>query len=236
MTTKAHDLIHTDEMRAILEARGFAYSLLTRIFLEEPSLELVRSLVESDVVSLFPYAGEADLIGQGVDEVREFLRDHAVVSPTSVDEVRWDYTRMFVGPDRLPAPPWESAYRTEDRLLFQEETLAVRLAYAQHGFVNPHLGAEPDDHIGLELSFMYETCRLAAEQAATGDEAGLTGILRDQEDFLTQHLLRWAPAFAADVTETAQTGFFRGFAHLLNGYLAVDQSLVRELLAETPGA
>jgi len=146
----------------------------------------------------------------------------------------WEHTRLFIGPARLPAPPWESAYRTEDRLLFQEGTLEVRQVYLRHGMASARMGSEPDDHIGLELGFMYETCRLAAEAAAGGEQARAELILRDQQDFVDEHLLQWAPSFAGDVAKSAQTAYYRGMAHLLAGYLAVDRSLLRELRMERP--
>lgn len=42
---------------------------------------------------------------------------------------------FYVEPGSLPAPPWESAYLSEDRLLFQESTLEVRKAYLKYNYM-----------------------------------------------------------------------------------------------------
>lgn len=62
---------------------------------------------------------------------------------------------MFIGPRELPAPPWESSYLNEDKLLFQEETLQVRMSYLKYNFIPKNYPHEADDHIALELDFMY---------------------------------------------------------------------------------
>ena len=138
---------------------------------------------------------------------------------------------MFIGPDKLVAPPWESAYANEERLLFQEQTVAVRKVFRAYGFANPGAPMEPDDHIGLELDFMYRTCCLAMETSSAAD---LATICRDQLSFVKEHLLTWVPAFAADVAGGARTGFYRGMAHMLHGFLLIDRSLLAELLQEAP--
>ncbi|HWI61998.1 MAG TPA: molecular chaperone TorD family protein [Symbiobacteriaceae bacterium] len=229
MASNAQALARNGELDAVLEARGFAYGLLARAFLSEPSPLLTGALIQSDAAGLFPYAQHSGPIQQGAAELAAYLADPG---SGGYDQLLWDYTRLFIGPAALPAPPYESAYRSADRLLFQQETLDVRQAYREYGLGAEKLGSEPDDHIGLELQFLYETCRLAAERAAAGDLAGVDQVLRDQQRFLDDHLLRWAADFAADVAASAQTGFYRGMAQLLAGYLPVDRGILAELLQE----
>ena len=229
MASNAVVMAQAGELEAVLEARGFAYGLLAQAFVAEPARTFVPALVESGAVELFQFAAEVGQIAQGVAEVSAYL---AVATGEDYDALRWDYTRMFIGPGKVPAPPYESAYRSADRLLFQEETLEVRRAYAAYGLQAAKVGSEPDDQVGLELQFLFETCRVAAERAAAGDWAGLEQVLRDQAAFLDEHLLQWAGDFAADVAAGAQVGFYRGMAHLLAGYLPVDRRVLAELLAE----
>ncbi len=235
MVTQAQELVRSGELEAVLEARGFAYGLLAQAFASEPSREWIRSLAEHDAVSLFPYAEQPGSLQQGAAEVAAYLSDPTFDSNAAFDRLLWDYTRMFIGPDRLPAPPYESAYRTADRLLFQVQTLEVRQAYRKYGLISSKVGSEPDDHIGLELQFMYETCRFAAEAASNGDVFVLEQVLQDQRAFLDAHLLRWATSFADDVNASAQTGFYRGFSRLLAGFLPLDRRMLEELLREGAG-
>lgn len=234
MVTQAERLIQTEDLKAVLEARAFAYRMLAQAFLAEPVREQIQSLAAAGAVGIFPYAQDSELIRQGVDEAQAYLSDPANATEDAFESLHWDYTRMFIGPDKLVAPPWESAYSNEERLLFQEQMLAVRRAFRAYGFANPGAPAEPDDHIGLELDFMYRTCALAIAKADGGQAADLVQICRDQLSFLKEHLLKWTPAFAADVVKGADTGFYRGMARMLQGYLAVDRSLLEELLQAAP--
>jgi hypothetical protein len=88
--------------------------------------------------------------------------------------------------------------------------------------------------VGLELDFMYQTCRVAREHAGEGRGAELAHICHDQLGFLDEHLLTWVPAFAGDVAMSARTGFYRGMAHLLAGFLAIDRTILTELLCPAP--
>lgn len=55
----------------------------------------------------------------------------------------------------MPAPPYESCYRSPERVLPQASALEVREQYRNAGLAVKRLNREPDDHIGLELEFMY---------------------------------------------------------------------------------
>jgi len=223
-------------LAACLEARLFAYELLRKTFRQEPERGFVPALAHGGQVQSFPYREESPEIEQGVALVAGYLSDGRSTSDAAYDELHWDFTRMFIGPYKLPAPPWESAYRTKERLLFQEHTLKVRQTYLKYGLQAPGYPAEPDDHIGLELDFMHQTTRMALTHVERGEGEALTALLRDQMAFLEEHLLAWAPRFAADVVHSAQTDFYRGMARILTGFLAIDRAVLEELLREPAGA
>lgn len=225
MATNAEAMIASEELQALMEARAFAYRMLANAFLAEPARDQIQALATSGAVSAFPFAEDSEAIQQGMAEVEAYLSDPANATAEAHDALLWDYTRMFIGPGKLAAPPWESAYSNEERLLFQEQTLQVRQVFRSYGLVLATAPSNPEDHIGLELDFMYHTCRLAMEQAPR-----LVQILNDQQDFLNEHLLAWAPDFAADVVKSANTGFYCGMARMLNGFLRTDRAILEELL------
>lgn len=232
MATVAESRIGSDAVSAFLEARCFAYELLRKAFRQEPDRSFIRSLAQNGLIGSFPFAQENPQIGQGIALAEAYLSDNRNSSEAAFDRLHWDYTRMCVGPYQLVAPPWESAYRTEERLLFQAGTLAVRQAYRKYGLQAPEYPAEPDDHIGLELDFMFQTSGMARERAEQGEGGAFVTLLRDQLAFLEEHLLAWAPRFAADVIRSAETDFYKGMAHLLTGFLTVDRAILQELLKE----
>lgn len=241
-------------MTALLEARLEAYDLLTHTFLQEPAAAFVAVLAQRDVAGFWPFRGvdpaidaalgvvSVYLLGTGANHSRSdfsgwIARNHSGsdyrdTTPDEIcDTLRRDYTRLFVGPGRPLAPPWESIYTDAERLHFAEDTLRVRAAYRQHGWQVTNLGREPDDHLGFELDFVRRLCATAIERADEGQWSDLSAILEDQRAFLDGHLLRWVPAWAFDVSAHAQTGFYRGMAALLAAFLPYDRERLCHLIA-----
>jgi TorA maturation chaperone TorD len=218
-------------LRPLLEIRASAYDLLRLTFLAEPTRELVGSLKGGAMLRDFPFMDESVELAKGAGEAADWMSRPQADSDEFYEELHWDYTRMFIGPYELPAPAWESAYCNEERLLFQKETLEVRRAYLRYGYLPKEFGREADDHLGLELDFMFQLSAMAVDRADAEDWAGLADVLRDQKGFLDEHLLQWVPQWSRDVVRSAQTGFYRGMAQVLQGFLGIDREALDEALA-----
>lgn len=217
-------------IKPLLEARIFAYDILRRTFLEEPSREYLKLLSKEGLISTFPFSAEEEEIRVGISQVQNDLLKYDFLSETTYNRLHWDFTRLFIGPYELQAPPWESAYLNKERLLFQEETLKVRLAYLKYAFLPKHFQQEADDHLGLELDFMYQLSVKALEQCEASGQEALLDILKDQQTFLQEHLLRWVPSFRQNVCQHSDTEFYRGMSCVLHGFLRLDLEALTELL------
>jgi TorA maturation chaperone TorD len=134
--------------------------------------------------------------------------------------LRRDYQRLFVGPNSLLAPPYESVYRSVERLLFDTATFEVRAEYLSSGLQAPGLNCEPDDHLGLEFSFLSLVCARALDALESANQALLDEALGVQRRFLKEHLLCWGPECLGMVENSADTAFYRGVGALGLGVLA----------------
>ena len=150
----------TEEKREVadilLSNRLFLYSLLHKVFGREPDAELLKVLTD-------PYTGEAfgllrEETGDVMNRCAAFLAEIRTKTEQSdyLDEVKGEYTRLFIGPYSLPAPPWESVYVGEEGMLFQESTLQVRGYYRRFGLLPEEYPRVADDSLALELGFMAE--------------------------------------------------------------------------------
>ena len=213
-----------------LEARSFAYDILKCVFWQAPTRKFIKLLVEGRIVPAFPFAESSGAIRKAIERAGEYLEGPGILSRQGFERLRWDYTRLFVGPGKVPAPPWESIYRDVEHLHFSEETLDVRNAFCKYDLIPRDFGHEPDDHIGLELDFLHKLSEMASRKAESADEKGLAEILADQKAFLDEHLLKWVPDWTRDVVKSAETDFYRGMAELLEAYLRFDQETLGELL------
>ena len=200
-----------------LTAHALAYGVLSRVFYDEPDEDFVRELANGGVADEWPVGDGNGHVHAGLALLRESL------SPwgrETAQALRIDYNRLFLGAGGVPVTPWESVYLSNEHLLFEEQTLAVRRCYSRFGLEAPRLHQEPDDHLGLELAFMLHLCVLALDALEHGDASRFEELIDAQRSFLTDHLLRWAPLCLNRVIEYAGTDYYRGAAHLALGTLA----------------
>lgn len=196
-------------------ARALTYRFLAGLYLEEPKAAWLAGLAAEGLLDEFPVAPGNREMEQGLSLLKAAcLRLGQDDSGSEAKAVLLDYTRLFIGADRLPAPPWESVYRSDERVLFDWPTREVRSEYLRTGLALRAVG-DPDDHVGLELLFLAILC----ERAAAGDSEAESA----RRSFLQNHLLQWAPAFAADLAAGATTDLYRGLAALTAGFLSMER-------------
>lgn len=131
-----------------------------------------------------------------------------------------DYQRLFVGPDKILAPLWESVYKTKDKLLFGYIELEVRRYYNSVGLDVKK--SEPADFLPIELLFMS---RLSQESGKENLEI-INECLDKQLNFLKEHLLSWIPLWTEDVNQNAEMQFWKGISQITKRWLEID---LREL-------
>lgn len=205
----------TDSVRAgRLDALATAWTVLARLLLAPPGEESLANVRDAAMLAEWPLHDEDSDTGVT-------LLAQSASRGEDVELVRSDFRRLFVGPESLQAPPWESVHRSPDRLLFEEQTFQVREWYARHGLVAPRLNREPDDHIGLELDFLATLLLRAMEALDDGRDDDALALLADHDSFLATHVLPWAPELMGQIRRGAQTSFYRGVGALGAGALRV---------------
>lgn len=213
--------------------REFSYDLFRRLFMEEPTPELIQFLQQQDLFSLFPYLQDDPQFTDAAENISGYLASSRFMAgEEAFENLHWDFTRLFIGPEKPPAPPWESVYVSRDRLLFQRCTHEVNEIYKRNGFVLGDGESEAADHIGFELDFLYRQSGLTLSLFTDpANERELTELLKQQLDFLQQHLLAFSDAFSQNVRQHAETVFYRNFSVILSLFLNVDQQQLQRLIA-----
>ena len=196
-------------------------NMLGRIFYTYPTDQeraWLQTLIDQDIFSEAPFAADQKLTGAGLELLQDWARPG--LSDEGFKSVQADYTRLFIGlGDDGFAAPWESVYFSEERLVFQQQTLEVRNWYRRFGLEAEKINREPDDHIGLELLFMSHLAGLGLQLLDAQDEARFEECWAAQRDFHKQHLGAWALAWCELVEANAQTDFYKGLAYLTHGAL-----------------
>ena len=132
------------------EWRGHLYALLGLAYYREPTRGFIEGLAANDPFSLTASLSMDEQITGGLELLSGSLEPFKEeVSDRDLEQLQEDHFQLFVGSGMPTAPPWESFYRTEERLMVSSHTLEVRALYERFGLVSERKEREPEDHVGL---------------------------------------------------------------------------------------
>lgn len=208
------DVTSRDELARSLDRLGAGFTALSGLLLAAPSEQVLSQVRDPGLLAEWPSLEGAHSL-RGVSLLTESL----ALGETEAF-IRADHTQLFVGPGPITAPPYESVHRSQERLTFERETFMVREAYSEFGLAAPRLNKEPDDHIGLELSFVGTLCVRGLDALDSNDDGGLAHLLDGVWNFLDQHLFQWGPTCFEQIGTSARSRFYEGVAELGHGLLA----------------
>ena len=179
------------------------FNLLSSMYLCKPTREAIqnwKTLLDENVPDLMlGLKGAIDEIDQNSEQ--------------ELEDLLWEYTRLFVGPYKLPCPPWESVYTSAKRLMMQEAYDEVQGLYNELGLKMGDPNIMPD-HIGAELNF------LAVLFGNLHNNPGKRVYYKDiAKRFLDEHLMRWLPQFISDMEEAANLKFYKALAQVTKDFI-----------------
>ncbi|MFO0752329.1 MAG: molecular chaperone TorD family protein [Thermodesulfovibrionales bacterium] len=163
------------------------------------------------------------------DALAAYLSEAERISPETLESIEFEYNRLFVGPARLVAPPYESVYRTEHRLVMGDTTLAVRNAYHEIGFRMTLEAREPDDHISAELTYLSLLQSRCLQAIERGEAQEIRRLIRTEQAFLHEHLLIWVAEFCRMIQEGTRSAFFSALAGVTPLILQNDVQVLGEV-------
>ena len=213
--------LFTTEQNQLLSARKKLYQLLHQLLSEPISFERFIEIKEQGYID-----GLIEL-DNSVQILYDFFYCQDI--DESIQKAREDFFRLFIGPDSLPAPPWESVYRSKERALFDFPTFEVRNLYNQFGLEvrkRENLHDEADDHIVFEIEFMIALIEKTQKEE---EKDVIIELLEGQKMLLSEHLSKWVPQFSLDIRNNASSSLFIGIGYLLDFFTKFDCELVDDL-------
>ena len=173
---------------------------------------LLAPMNQTDTVGLDPefWASFPDFDDAGVKAALEACKDFArsarqftADGGDAVTRASVEYTKLFVGPPRPAAAPWETMYRgggAEVTVGFGQATFEMRELLRQAGLEVSNENNQYADHIGIELLYASVLCsRLAEADDGTTREA--------LSVFVSTHPLAWIGKLQAAVSEAEPHGY-----------------------------
>ncbi|ASM35064.1 ubiquinol cytochrome C oxidoreductase, Rieske 2Fe-2S subunit [Campylobacter sputorum subsp. bubulus] len=138
-----------------------------------------------------------------------------------LNEARWEFNRLFVGPTRPKAVPYESVY-FDYHTMFGEKTMQVREFYTKAG-IKIKDDKFPDDFIGFEFEYLYFMSYKAIN--SSNDE-----IIKEKSDFLHSHPLNWFDQFTKLCIDESRLEIWREFAKFVRLYLENEIKILNKIL------
>lgn len=214
------------QMHFLLASREYLYTFFHKAFGGVPNAELLATACGDDVaVALGAFAEESEQLKRAGDFLKSFAaRD---VEQT-LDSMKDEYTRMFVGPAHLAAYPWEAPYVTHNAASCQESTVLVREAYRMQGLEPRKLLRVPDDHVSIMCAFLAELGRRSFAVALPLSPVDLARQLRVQEAFIAKHVRNWVDEYAAAARRSKTAVFYPQAIEAFAEFTKVDAVFLSE--------
>ena len=185
------------------EGAAFVGNTLSPLFLEDPLrgcagplFSALHSLDPQEAAESWPFVSNTAAVA---DALAAMTGSFDPNDGTSMEQLTREYRRLFVGPGKLPAPPWGSVYTDKEGVIFGEGNLQLRAWLRAHGIERSTGENVPDDHMGNLLALM---ATVAAQQPDALDE------------LLALHLLPWSSHYLGQLRDAAEHPFYQGLAAL----------------------
>lgn len=185
------------------------YNVLRRVFLQEPTEDFLTLLQN------LPVDVNENSTDDGFALMVDDVRNHGRALSQYAEELSLEFVRLFLGPVRTLVVPFASFYLSETKQLMTDETIDVRKRYLDAGMAVRELHSIPDDHIGIELEFLFYLTGKILSLHESGMDGESSRYYEMRESFLREHCRLWFPAIADSIINNTESEFFRGAALLL---------------------
>lgn len=150
----------------------------------------------------------------------------------TLDDLRVEFSKLFIGPYQLLAPPYGSVYLDNQRQIMGDSTLDVVKRYRNAGLAVDDGFKNPPDHIAAELEFMHALVIKELIALHNGLADDVAGCLEEQSDFLTFHIGQWIDAFSGLIIQETNLPYFRYLATATQRFIREDLQRLEETMAD----
>ncbi|SDZ16391.1 TorD/DmsD family molecular chaperone [Tindallia californiensis] len=188
-------------------------------FLEQ---EKVRAVIYHLLASCYRMPEDKRINESSLIQLRTLLLEHHPEAAAHVEkmiteiettklseEIRGDYLALFVGPKALLAPPYGSLYLENKHQIMGDSTREAMKFYEAAGLKKTDEMNEPDDHICIELEFVYYLISRVVESCEAENYEAAEEFGKLQQEFLKRHVGNWVRPFTQNVNRQAKTHFYK---------------------------
>jgi len=141
------------------------------------------------------------------------------ISHYSNEDLLVDYSKLFVGPSELIAPPYGSVYLDGVRQVMGDTTMEVIEMYREAGLSISADFKELPDHIAVELEFMNFLIFKEVEAIERSDLDAALKFSEKQNLFLNKYLGKWVSPFCNKIKEGTDNKFYIALADCVSAFI-----------------
>ena len=197
-----------EEHHNILKGYNMLLYFAGTMIMFDPSNECIYDFWSQGILKNLPVSSRNPRFIKAASLLRQSIDD----ADSTYEIMKEDYLVLFSGTGKPLAPPYESVYRGNDRLLFDKHTFDVRSFYESYGWVSKFRHQIPDDHLGVELLFLTI---LIEKYLELDDKACNTEMSKEVKRFIDEHIFPWVPQWNESIQENARTNSYRGIGTLV---------------------
>ncbi|SJZ89467.1 TorD/DmsD family molecular chaperone [Selenihalanaerobacter shriftii] len=217
--------MNLEEILSLQEARENTYKLLSTLFYL-PEKDLFESQVLDNLVVSTEVISD-DLMEYAISLQKEGEKI------SNIEDLKVEYSRLFVGPFDLIAPPYGSIYLEKERKVMGDSTVDVLNKYKEVGLKVADDFKDAPDHIIMELEFLYFLTFNQIEAINSSDFTSALQYLEIQREFLDNHLGVWISEFTKRVSNNANTEFYKSLVNITKNFIIKDyEQLIGEIINE----
>jgi TorA maturation chaperone TorD len=200
-----------DEMILRERMRGDCYRFLSACFCQpQKNVFQEEKLLQNLTKSIHRICPEVALFSASMEES---------ILKYGNEELLVEYSRLFIGPFGVIAPPYGSVYLDGERKVMGESTMEVSRMYRNEGLSGSVDSRELPDHVAVELEFMSYLVFKEIEALETSDLRAAANFVEKQERFSGEFLRRWIPPFCDRIKENTENGFYAALAQCASTFI-----------------
>jgi TorA maturation chaperone TorD len=215
-----------ENIKELAGFRSSIYGFLAGVYRQELTSELLQQMKDHRFQEILSTLGIELSNGFFKKPEKELLENLAV-----------DYAYLFIGPGKHISPH-ESVHHKKEGVqsgqLWGELTAEVKRIIESSGLEYKSEFTGMPDHISVELEFMQHVVQREMQAWKVDDVETARLCLKNEKQFVDEHLIRWIPDFCEKVIEAADLPFYKEMARLTRSFIEFEAQELKKI-KEDPG-
>lgn len=165
----------------------------------------------------------ASLLAGVSPEAAQHAEDAAALGgKNSLQALKVEHARLFIGPFQLVAPPYGSIHLDGARTVMGDSTARVAAFYHSCGLHLADDFHELPDHFAVELEFMSYLAFKQRQAQVSSDKEEASRCVSMQLEFLERFLVPWLEPFTSAIINDGEAPFYVALARCTSAFITAD--------------